>query len=85
MARSYTYPIIGALLFTAFLVIQLVQSFGIPSLNFAQFKGLGHLHDAFPVDHQDVHMSADDLRRASEVASDGSTYLLGAGKGDITG
>ena len=85
MARSYTYPIIGALLFAALLAIQLVQSFSLPRFDLASLVGYHHLeHGSAAVEEQKVLFSDDEeLKRASTAT--GSKYLLGVGKADITG
>jgi len=75
---------LGALLFAAFLAIQTVQSFSLPSFNLAALVGFHHLEDVFSASgEQHVFMSDEDLKRTS--GSSGTQYLLGVGKADITG
>ncbi|MCJ1477047.1 hypothetical protein MMC13_005718 [Lambiella insularis] len=79
MARTHIATALAAACFALLVVFQLVENFGWPSVGFLNLH-----HDPKEVDSPSQIPIYADLPEGSR-ANDGSLYLLGVGKADITG
>ena len=80
MARNHIIAALGAACFVLLLIFQLISSFGFPEVTFL------NLHRVDPIKAQSssqIPIKPDSPSK--DIAQDGSLYLLGVGKGDITG
>ena len=81
MARSHVAVALAAACFTLLIVVQLISTFGYPHISFL------NLYHTFPNTKTIPESQIPIAGEYSEdyVAKDGSLYLLGMGKADITG
>jgi neutral ceramidase len=84
MARSHIAVALGATAFALLVIFQLTSTLGIPELDFwhwtVQEQGNG-----IPQTHLFGEKDAAEDAAADAVTAEGSQYLLGVGKADITG
>ncbi|KAF2502657.1 Neutral/alkaline nonlysosomal ceramidase [Lophium mytilinum] len=81
MARSHIAVALGAAVFALFIIFQLCSSFGVPQVGFWHWK-LGP-EGRHPVPQ--THIFSENDAAAVAESAEGSQYLLGVGKADITG
>lgn len=80
MARLHIAAALASATFALLLVFQLFSTFGIPQLNFLR------LRPQAPLGPPSLHQIPIDLPSANSGSlKDGTRYLLGVGKADITG
>ena len=80
MVRTHLAAVLGAACIALYVTIQLISSFGFPRLSFL------NLH--YVVDRQNERLPQVPIIPTSEDApqpAEGTPYLLGVGKADITG
>lgn len=81
MARFHIAAALGAATLAILVTLQLISHFGLPELDFLHLTS-----DAFtigsPPNQHPINSPHDGLE---ELADDGTLYLLGVGKADITG
>ncbi|KAF2175716.1 Neutral/alkaline nonlysosomal ceramidase [Zopfia rhizophila CBS 207.26] len=80
MARSHIVVAIGAAFFASLIISQLVINLGFPQVDFWHWRLDQDHHDI-----QQTHLFSEKDAQANKVAADGSQYLIGVGKADITG
>ena len=81
MARSHVAVAIAAACFALVLVVQLISTFGFPHISFLNLYHTNpNTRTVFP-----FQIPINDKFFEDYVAKDGSLYLLGVGKADITG
>lgn len=80
MARLHIAVALASAIFALLLVFQLFSNFGIPELDFL------HLRPQAPLGHPLLHQIPINSPSANSGSlQDGTRYLLGVGKADITG
>lgn len=80
MARTHIVAALVAASFALLLILQLISSFGFPQVTFLNLHRVGSLK-AHP--NTQTPINQDSPRKKAD--KDESLYLLGVGKGDITG
>ena len=80
MSRYHLGVALGAATFALLVVFQLISSFGFPNITFLNFH---HIDFSGPGSNHQIPLSPDDSKE--NPSEDGSVYLLGVGKADITG
>lgn len=80
MARLHIAAALASATFAAFIILQLLSSFGFPRLDLLQLRYVA------PPKHQaSYQIPIHSPSKESSVPCDGTEYLLGVGKADITG
>lgn len=80
MARFHIAAALVSATFALLIILQLLSSFGFPKLDFLQLR-----YEA-PFRQQESHRNPiNSSATSSGVSDDGTQYLLGVGKADITG